>query len=121
MVEVNKMNLDVKNPAEAFSVLICLVPEPGWCLLVGISFLALAYARVGFVEGGGLRTGRLLLLVLAALMLMLAAAALPLIALMPLPPPIENVTQLDEVAFLLAALAVLGCCCRLTWNRVAAQ
>lgn len=98
------------SPPKVFIRLVNWLPEPGGCLLLGLSALALAYARVGFVEGGGLKTSRLLLLVLVGLMVMLAVAVLPLIALLlPQPAQIEGVTELDEMAFLLVTLVLCVC------------
>lgn len=110
MVEVNKLNLDVANPPEAFTWLIVLAPEPGWCLLLGITLLALAYARVAWTQNQGLTTGRLFFGAVIMLEFLLLIAILPLIGRRPLPPMIEDVHWLDEVVFLFSATALcLGC------------
>lgn len=110
MVEVDKLIPDVESPPEAFSMLIVLAPEPGWCLLLGISLLALAYAWVAWVRDEGLTTGRLFFWTVVVLEFLLVIAILPLVGSLPLRPPLEDHHWLDEVAFLLSAIVLCVCC-----------
>lgn len=110
MVEVDKLIPDVQSPPEAFSMLIVLAPEPGWCLLFGISSLALAYAWVAWVRDEGLTTGRLFFWAVVLLEFLLVIAILPLVGSLPLCPPLEDQHWLDEIVFLLSAVMLSVCC-----------
>lgn len=108
--ELDKLNLDVVVPPALTVLLDNIVPEAGWALFIGILCLAVAYGRLSFFTQDSI-TNRLFRWSVALLMFMLFSVCLPLFDLLsPLPRRRENLSSLDEGAFialslLLAALA----------------
>ncbi len=112
--EMDKLNSDVVIMPRLTTLLMDVIPEPGWALLVGLVCLSAAYGRLSFLTRDSINN-RLFRWSLVVLVFVLLSACLPLFDLLsPMPRPLGDLSWLDEGAFgvvsvLLAVWAFAGC------------
>ena len=99
--ELDRLNSDVVLPPPLTMLLVNVLPEPGFALVIGVSLLSVAYARLSYLAQDSITT-RLFRWSLGLFFGMLMIVALPLLDMLnPWPRMLEDRYVYDEVAFLL--------------------